>query len=189
MAKTTRWKEGKPYPSMIVLDDVIESSVCDKLISEASDFQSASVYKGNDNPKITTEGRNNQTAWGTETWVYRLIEPHLIHAIKHAGWDFQISTAEPYQIAKSEVGQFHNWHQDGVGPMKTGEPLTRKLSMSLLLNDGYEGGELEVFPHEPMKLSKGTIVFFPSFQTHQVKPIIKGTRYSLVMWYVGNPWQ
>ena len=27
-------KESKPYPSIVILDDVIESSVCDKIISE-----------------------------------------------------------------------------------------------------------------------------------------------------------
>ena len=29
-------KESKPYPSIIILDDVIESSVCDRIISQAS---------------------------------------------------------------------------------------------------------------------------------------------------------
>ena len=182
-------KEKKPYPSIVILDDAIESIACDKLISQASDFQSAGVYRGNDDPKIHQEARNNQTSWGKENWVYELIKPHLNHAIEYAGWDFEISTAEPYQVAKSEVGEFHNWHQDGVGPIHTGEPQTRKISMSLLLNDGYEGGELEVFPHGPMNLSKGTIVFFPSFQTHQVHPVTKGTRYSLVMWFIGKPWR
>ena len=182
-------KEKKPYPSIVILDDAIESSVCDKLISQASDFQSAGVYRGNDDPKIHQEARNNQTSWGKENWVYELIAPHMTKAIEYAGWDFEISTAEPYQIAKSEVGEFHSWHQDGVGPIHTGENETRKLSLSLLLNDDYEGGELEVFPHGPMNLSKGTMVFFPSFQAHQVHPVTKGTRYSLVVWFIGNPWR
>jgi len=182
-------KEKKPYPSIVILDDAIESSVCDKLISQASDFQSAGVYRGNDGPKIHQEARNNQTSWGKENWVYELIAPHMTKAIEYAGWDFEISTAEPYQIAKSEVGEFHSWHQDGVGPIHTGENETRKLSLSLLLNDDYEGGELEVFPHGPMNLSKGTMVFFPSFQSHQVHPVTKGTRYSLVVWFIGNPWR
>jgi hypothetical protein len=36
-------------------------------------------------------------------------------------------------------------------------------------------------------LSKGSIVVFPSFVWHRVNPIIKGTRYSLVMWNLGRP--
>ena len=181
-------KKSKPYPSIVILDDVIESSVCDRIISQASNFESAGVYRGSFDPQVAKDVRNNQTAWGKENWVYEMIEPHLTHAIKYAGWDFEISTAEPYQVAKSEVGEFHNWHQDGVGPIK-GDSLTRKLSLSLILNDDFEGGELEVFPHGPMNFSKGTMVFFPSFQTHQVHPVTKGTRYSLVVWFVGNSWR
>ena len=36
---------------------------------------------------------------------------------------------------------------------------------------------------------KGSIIVFPSFLYHQVTPITKGTRYSLVMWVLGRPWQ
>ena len=182
-------KQNKPYPSIVILDDAIESGVCDKLISEATDFHPAGVYRDNKDEQYDQAERNNQTAWGKEDWVYKLIEPHLTHAIEFAGWDFEISQAEPYQIAKSQVGEFHDWHQDGVGPLRKGENQTRKISLSLLLNDDYEGGELEVFPHGPMSLSKGTMVFFPSFQAHQVHPVTKGTRYSLVVWFIGNPWR
>ena len=86
-------KESKPYPSIVILDDVIESSVCDRIISQASNFESAGVYRGNDAPQVAKEARNNQTSWGKENWVYEIIEPHLTHAIKYAGWDFEISTA------------------------------------------------------------------------------------------------
>ena len=182
-------KEKKPYPSIVILDDAIESSVCDKLISQASDFQSAGVYRGNDDPKIHQEARNNQTSWGKENWVYELIAPHMTKAIEYAGWDFEISTAEPYQIAKSEVGEFHSWHQDGVGPIHTGENETRKLSLSLLLNDDYEGGDFSICdPHpEPdlsavttFKLKKGDMIIFPSHVWHKVDNITKGIRKSLL---------
>ena len=181
--------QNKPYPSIVILDDVIESGVCDKLISEATDFHPAALYRGNEEEQYDQSERNNQTMWGKEDWVYKLVEPHLTHAIEFAGWDFEISQAEPYQIAKYQVGEFHNWHQDGLGPLRKGEPQTRKITMSLQLNDDYEGGELELFPHEPMKFTRGTMVFFPSFQPHQVHPVTKGTRYSLVVWYIGNPWR
>ena len=38
-------KESKPYPSIVILDDAIESGVCDKLISKANDFHPAGVYR------------------------------------------------------------------------------------------------------------------------------------------------
>ena len=35
-------------------------------------------------------------------------------------------------------------------------------------------------------LEVGTVVVFPSFVWHKVEPIIKGTRFSLVGWYLGE---
>jgi len=38
-------------------------------------------------------------------------------------------------------------------------------------------------------LSKGSIIVFPSFLWHRVKPVTKGTRYSLVVWNLGYPFK
>ena len=179
--------------SIFIPTDKIESSLCNKLILDAeSNFEPAEIHN-NTNPKpyLSKSVRNNQTAWGNEQWVYDLIWPYMTEGIKYVGWNYKITSAETYQIAKSEVGEFHAWHQDGLGQITHDAETdrTRKLSLSLLLNDDYEGGELEVFPNAPMKRPKGTMIFFPSFQCHQVHPVTKGTRYSLVMWFSGKPWQ
>jgi len=76
----------------------------------------------------------------------------------------------------------------------------RKLSSTLTLNDGseYDGGDLrfDLGPHVEERYitlseirPKGSIVIFPSHIFHQVTPITKGTRYSLVSWHTGNPWK
>jgi predicted 2-oxoglutarate/Fe(II)-dependent dioxygenase YbiX len=65
----------------------------------------------------------------------------------------------------------------------------RHLSIIINLNDGYEGGDL-IFTDQKekeikrLKLSKGSIVFFPSnfMYPHSIQPITKGTRYSIVAW-------
>jgi PKHD-type hydroxylase len=36
--------------------------------------------------------------------------------------------------------------------------------------------------------AKGSIVVFPSFVYHQVTPVIRGTRKSLVVWFNGQPY-
>jgi Rps23 Pro-64 3,4-dihydroxylase Tpa1-like proline 4-hydroxylase len=66
---------------------------------------------------------------------------------------------------------------------------TRHVSIIINLNDNYDGGEL-VFTDQKekeikkLKLSKGSIVFFPSnfMYPHSIQPITKGTRYSIVAW-------
>ena len=39
------------------------------------------------------------------------------------------------------------------------------------------------------KLKQGHAVFFASFIRHRVKPVIKGRRQSLVMWFGGTPFK
>ena len=38
-------------------------------------------------------------------------------------------------------------------------------------------------------LPKGSVIVFPSFVWHRVKPITQGTRYSLVVWHLGKPFK
>jgi PKHD-type hydroxylase len=102
----------------------------------------------------------------------------------------------------------------GVSPVKSnGEPAEnytrdinlvgkiRKLSMTLNLSDetDYEGGNLkfDLGPHSANKRyhecteirPKGSVIVFPSHVYHQVTPVTKGTRYSLVMWSWGRPYK
>ena len=61
--------------------------------------------------------------------------------------------------------------------------------MSIILNDEYEGGEFEFFAKDTILSKRGTIIVFPSYMQHRVKPVTKGTRYSLVTWFCGEPFQ
>ena len=66
----------------------------------------------------------------------------------------------------------------------------RKLSMSLLLSDPdtYEGGDLKLHTGgDPTCLPKeqGKLLAFPSYTLHEVTPVTKGHRYSLVGWITG----
>lgn len=77
----------------------------------------------------------------------------------------------------------------------------RKISMTVNLNlpGDYDGGNLkfdfghhaegEQF-HECEEIRpQGSIIIFPSFVDHCVTPITRGTRYSLVLWTLGDPWK
>tara|TARA_B100001057_G_C22772362_1_gene920147 strand:- start:468 stop:1238 length:771 start_codon:yes stop_codon:yes gene_type:complete len=77
----------------------------------------------------------------------------------------------------------------------------RKLSMTINLNKPgeYEGGNLK-FDYGPHASGKryhecteirpqGSVIVFPSYIYHQVTPVTKGTRYSLVLWTLGQPFK
>jgi PKHD-type hydroxylase len=67
---------------------------------------------------------------------------------------------------------------------------TRKLSVSIQLSSGddYEGGDLLLHtrddPERPHR-QQGTGIFFPGYTLHEVTPVTRGKRYSLVAWILG----
>jgi PKHD-type hydroxylase len=76
------------------------------------------------------------------------------------------------------------------------DAMPRKLSITIQLTDPdeYEGGDLSLYigpgmePSTPEK-QQGKMVAFPSYVLHQVTPVTKGTRYSLVCWVTGKPFK
>ena len=58
------------------------------------------------------------------------------------------------------------------------------LTMLVLLNDNFKGGELVLFDDEVIPMEKGDIVLFPSLfmYPHTVNKITEGTRYSIASW-------
>ena len=157
------------------------------------------------------EKRNSDVAWINDKWVYKEILPYVRIANEKAGWNFEWDLSEFCQFTKYKLNQYYDWHCDGWEKPydKPGAPehgQIRKLSVTCQLTDGseYEGGELEFDARNydpPMRdeskhllrateiLPKGSIIVFPSHLWHRVKPITKGTRYSLVLWNLGHPFR
>jgi len=101
-----------------------------------------------------------------------------------------IQLTEEAQITEYQKDNFYGWHTDTSINMNQESPV-RKLSMTVLLNDPneFEGGNLEIanLTMKPMKQGHATI--FASFLQHQVTPVTKGVRRSLVMWFGGEPFK
>ena len=94
---------------------------------------------------------------------------------------------EKLQITKYRKGNFQNWHMD----MGHGRYSIRKLTFSIQLSapEDYQGGEFEVLAYyDPVGFPKerGTMIVFPTYVVHRVKPVTSGTRYSLIGW-IGGP--
>jgi PKHD-type hydroxylase len=67
----------------------------------------------------------------------------------------------------------------------------RKLSISIQLTnpEEYEGGELYLYDEDKgtlMSKEQGTLIIFPSYVLHEVMPVTKGERNSLVTWVTGK---
>ena len=154
--------------------------------------------------KILKKTRDSNVAWLNDQWIYNEIIPYVNQANKDSGWNFQWDVSETCQFTKYRLNQYYHWHCDSFhSPYNTPNDLTkhgriRKLSVTVSLSDPkeYKGGELQFdFYNEKRKknivtckeiLEKGSLVVFPSFVWHRVKPVTKGTRYSLVIWNLGS---
>lgn len=84
---------------------------------------------------------------------------------------------------QSEQGMY-GWHQD------YNASISRKLSLVLQLTDPaqYEGGNLQIMTSsnpQTVRKQRGLVVAFPSYVLHQVTPVTKGNRQSLVAWISG----
>jgi PKHD-type hydroxylase len=98
---------------------------------------------------------------------------------------------EMAQYTEYPEGGFYEWHVDNDTNMQY-EPPVRKISMTLLLSpeSEFEGGDLELMSEGKIaKLKQGHAIFFASFIRHRVKPVIRGRRQSLVMWFGGTPFK
>ena len=123
--------------------------------------------------------------------MYRDIEKTMLQANNnHFGFDGMRLT-EPAQFTHYPTGGFYQWHMDNDVVGKHQPPI-RKISMTLLLSpeNEFEGGELEFMSKgKTAKLKQGQAIFFASWLQHRVKPVTKGERKSLVMWFGGPPFK
>ena len=109
----------------------------------------------------------------------------------HSIFKYNIQELESVKILKYGVGGKYKWHTD-CGAKETS---TRKLTAVVQLSDEsrYKGGDLEFGitdetgknNHKANK-TRGSITIFPSFLSHRVTPITKGTRHSLITWMLGD---
>ena len=138
-------------------------------------------------------------------WFYsRLIG--CIHEVNFSNYNYVLTSLEDIQFSKycEEENSYYKAHVDNLSPRMVGnyEPI-RKLSFSVQLSepDNYEGGDLKICNesdhkvynyHDKVELTsttalktKGSITFFPSNYFHEVTPVSKGIRYSIVGWVNG----
>ena len=154
--------------------------------------------------KSSYKDRKCKIAWINDKWIYDIINPLIHTANKEAGWNFQWDWNESSQFTIYEKGHYYGWHMDQYLPKKNKDKnldgKIRKLSLTLQLTDRteYDGGDFQCrwIDHRKKNLLDtvtiddakdiGTIIIFPSFIHHQVLPITRGKRESLVNWSVGR---
>jgi len=195
----------------------IPPKICDEIIKfgleQKSQIALTGIVKDDDNPteeeiKELSSLRKSDVVWMDAAWIYKEIHPYIETANAEAGWNFDWDFSEACQFTIYEKNQYYGWHYDSA-PEPYDDPNNlnihgkiRKLSVTISLSDEseYEGGDFEFdFRNNDGEKNqssvckeirpKGSIVVFPSFVRHRVKPVTSGTRYSLVIWNLGKPFR
>jgi PKHD-type hydroxylase len=150
-----------------------------------------------DDERVHDNIRKSDIAWlspegGEHRWLFDRIKD-CVNAVNADWFRYNLIGFEGIQFTKySGKGQpdFYASHTD----LKSTELGTiRKLSFSIQLSDpeAYDGGDVLLYDSlsvsATMSKTVGSITFFPSYTIHEVLPVTRGIRYSLVGWAHGPP--
>jgi PKHD-type hydroxylase len=137
--------------------------------------------------------RESQIAWLYDTdieFAFRKVTDVVLN-VNNQFFNFDLfGMAEGFQFTRYDAPTgYYGMHIDKVfnGPV-------RKLSITIQLSlpEDYEGGELALQTSKEADLMPkelGKMIVFPSYVLHEVRPVTKGTRYSLVAWITGKPFK
>ena len=120
-------------------------------------------------------------------WVDNLIMDATLTANRTYNFNITGLIERPQLLKYAAPSKGYDWHLD-IG---SGDHSTRKISISMILNSDFDGGDLCFFGDGEGSITPdaGVIVCFPSFMPHKVAPVTRGTRWSLVCWVAGEPFR
>jgi len=167
-------------------NDVFSKEECQKIINIA---KNKGLIKGK--VKGESDVRDSKVSWlypsDNMDWVFRRVTEIVLN-LNERFFNFDL-------FGINEGFPFTNYQAPSV---KYGKHVdrgmnlpVRKLSISIQLTDPkeYKGGELYLYNNDKgvsMDKAQGTLIMFPSYTLHEVMPVTKGERNSLVTWVTGK---
>lgn len=158
---------------------IIENVLDKKLLNKVLDY-----YNNTSNKEIHNTCNKNRLHIYPDLELEKMIDNKLSRSlfpeIKKIFY-FDVQYRELYKICSynSETNGRFAPHRDTPYPHQH-----RKFALSLILNDDYEGGEL-VLPeyYKSLKPKANTAIVFPGICSHQVNPIISGSRKTIITFF------
>ena len=170
------------------IDNLFTPEECNQIIAIGNTKLEDATTFGN------VEGiRESQIAWlyGSDIeFAFRRVTDAVLN-LNDQFFQFDLfGMCEGFQFTRYDAPSGHY----GMHIDKILNGTVRKLSLTIQLTEPeeYEGGELALhFSDTPDIMPKelGKMVVFPSYVLHEVRPVTKGTRYSLVAWIAGKPFK
>jgi len=163
----------------------------DWLQNKAKEANQKAKVGGMNGGEVNDQVRRSELNWldkdSERAWIFERLA-HVAASLNAQYFGFDLTGfGEALQLTNYHEARqgTYTWHQDFGA-----SGVSRKLSLVLQLSDpnDYEGGELQLLTTgQPTSMQKkrGLITVFPAWTLHQVTPVIKGTRQTLVTWISG----
>lgn len=166
-------------------------SECNEIVRLREHYSSKAAITGDGGQNVSYRNRNTVVAtfYSDErtSWIFERLESAIGDLMNHFRFELA-GFFEGAQLYVYPTGGFLNAHMDiGKGCLST-----RKLGITVQLSDpaSYDGGELEFIDStQTVPRERGTLVIFPTYMLHQVRPVTRGQRLSLVSWIHGPPFR
>ena len=193
-------------------DDALDSSLCDLIISEykdSSDVIKKSIIVNTDGVVKEDDDRNSSEVFLSDESIINLnpeirreIDQKIFNAcsgpfqryIREVAPWLEAREDSGYSLLIYKKGNYFKEHVDILryaqspdsGWIHASQTKPRQVSMSIQLNEDYEGGDFTFFGGSfSIPKKKGSLTLFPSYSLfpHQVREVTSGVRYSIVSWF------
>ena len=181
-------KDTKLDAAIILYPKVLSDDLCNAIVNEYKDsdlWKPSAFYNGSEFKSNLRESSEIQIGSTADTVYRQELDKEIFCAVGHCLEEYTklyVSLAEQdvgYTLLRYEKGQYIAPHLD------TSNDLGRILSLSILLNNDFDGGRFMFWGGDlTIPKEKGSVLMFPSnlMYPHEVTPIDRGTRYSIVTW-------
>ena len=191
-------KASKLEDYIHVFEDILSDEVCDQIIDTFGhdELMEPALVRDDADNNSDNVGKRRSCSLCKISVPNDLIPEHkrmyldneifsginkVIAKYKEIHPDIECDIDTGYELLRYKEGQYYIQHTDSY------KEEQRTLSCSFALNDDFEGGEFALFDREiQLKPKKGSVLVFPSnfMYPHEICPVTKNTRYSIITWLV-----
>lgn len=156
----------------VIQRKVFSKEECEKILSVETTPAPFVTYDHYDKLNIIVQNEKNK-------WVRDRIEKEVLDINKKFYNYRDVYLHNDLGLRVYKKGDSYKWHTDNF--------QGQRLSISIILNDGYEGGQLNIFTGEFIQPKKqvGVMTVWPPFLFHSVDEITKGSRTALITFLQG----
>lgn len=185
------------FTHFAILEDFWGKEWCERTIEAAQEWNLTQVPAGTYNGwKTGVQKRNIATFTDSYNLMYRA-EPlsaswqkldDAILEFNKATYNFELDEKSNVFMNEYHKGYELSWHRDEDESVEDlfKRTLANRISVSIFLNDDFDGGEFELEGIGKWQPRAGTAIIFPSAQLHRGAIVTKGTKYNLTYWRKGN---